>query len=66
MLTSAEVTDLVAGVEIIANDQGNRVTLSLSPARTPVEFGLAGISCFPRVSWTVQWTSIIALMTFLQ
>ena len=44
MLTSAEVTDLIAGVEIIANDQGNRTTLSLSPSRTPTEFGLERIS----------------------
>ena len=29
---------------------------SLSPSRTPVEFGLESISCFPRVSWTFQWT----------
>ena len=49
-------TILVDGVEIIANDRGNRTTSSLSPSRTPVEFGLAGISCFPRVSRTLQWT----------
>ena len=33
VLTSAEVTDLIAGVEIITNDQGNRTTLSLPPSR---------------------------------
>merc|ERR1712136_112365 len=31
-------------------------TLGLSPSRTPIEFGLAGVSCFPRASWTLQWT----------
>ena len=44
MLTSAEVTDLIARVEIIANDQGNHTTTSLSPSRTPTEFGLESIS----------------------
>jgi len=38
VLTSAEVTDLIAGVEIVANDQGNRSTLSLSPSRTHLLF----------------------------
>ena len=44
MLASAEVTDRIAGVEIIANDKGNRTTLRLSPSRTPTEFGLESIS----------------------
>jgi len=44
VLTSAKGTDLIAGVEIVANDQGNRTTLSLSPSRTPTEFGLESIS----------------------
>ena len=44
VFTSAEVTDLIAGVEIFANDMGNRTTLSLSPSRKPTEFGLVSIS----------------------
>ncbi len=41
-------------------------TLSLSPTRTSTEFGLAGISCFPRVNQTSQWTWLIALLPLLQ
>ena len=44
----------------------NCTTLSLSPTRTSIEFGLAGISCFPRVNQTLQWTWIIALLTRIQ
>ena len=51
---------------IIANDRGNRTTLSLSPTRTSTEFGLAGISCFPRVKQTSQWTWLIASLPLLQ
>ena len=40
MLTTAEVTDLIAGVGVKAYDQGNRTTFNLSPSRTPTEFGL--------------------------
>ena len=32
--------------------QGDRITLSLSPSWTPLEFRLTRISCFPRVWWT--------------
>ena len=44
MLTSVEVTDLIAGVEITVYDQGNRTTFSLPPSRTPTGFGLESIS----------------------
>eukprot|EP00450_Noctiluca_scintillans_P039905 CAMPEP_0194477674 /NCGR_PEP_ID=MMETSP0253-20130528/1366_1 /TAXON_ID=2966 /ORGANISM="Noctiluca scintillans" /LENGTH=127 /DNA_ID=CAMNT_0039316683 /DNA_START=611 /DNA_END=993 /DNA_ORIENTATION=- len=40
VLTSAEDTNLITGVETTAYDQGNRTTLSLSPSRAPTEFGL--------------------------
>ena len=40
VLTSAEDTDLIAGVETTAYDQGNRTTLSLSPSRTTTVIGL--------------------------
>ena len=34
VLTSAEVTEVEVGVVTTVDDQGNRMTLSLSPSRT--------------------------------
>ena len=58
VLTSAEVTDLIAGVEIIANDKGKsydfelcrfhgseRLSSDTAKNSWPVEFGLDSISC---------------------
>ena len=56
VLTSAEVTDLIAGVEINATDHGNRTTLNFSLSWT-------SISCFLRVNRTLQWTCVTALRT---
>ena len=54
------------GVELLRMTGWNCTTLSLSPTRTSTEFGLAGISCFPRVNQTSQWTWLLALLTRLQ
>merc|ERR1712107_973129 len=54
------------GVELLRMTGWNCTTLSLSPTRTSTGFGLAGISCFPRLNQTSQWTWLLALLTRLQ
>ena len=51
MWTPAKVTDTIDGVEIVANNQGNRATSYLSPSWMYRVWSV--ISCFPRVSQTL-------------
>ena len=59
VLTTAEVTDLIAGVGLKAYDQGNRTTLNLSPFTDNNRVWSWRI-WLPRVSRIWQWTWVIA------